>query len=242
VPYYVILTAILATGLTVWRPRQAAVLVTIALLVQFADTLPLRRAVREQVSQSYPLPFRSPQWSSLGQDHANLLVFPPWQCLPGASATDTPGGWEGFRIFGMLAVGQHMRTNSYYAARYSAANLAFHCHRAMKDLLEKPLAPDSAYIVSPAIARIIAAGPTGPSACRTLDGFILCSTKTDFGLGPSSHPEVPIMLASGRIESWRDAVERGYFVGNWQPADPEGIWSKGYGVVQFRLSPEQRSR
>ena len=83
VPYYVILTAILATGFSLWRPRKAAVLITVALLVQFADTLPLRRVVREQVSQSHPLPFRSPQWSSLGQDHANLLVFPPWQCLAG---------------------------------------------------------------------------------------------------------------------------------------------------------------
>jgi hypothetical protein len=248
VPYYVILAAILATAYTSWRPRKAAVLITVALLVQLADTLPLRRAVREQVSQAQPLPFRSPQWSTLGQDHANLLVFPPWQCLAGASATDTPGGtdtpgsWDGFRIFGMLAVSQHMRTNSYYASRYSAASLAFHCNQAVKDLLEKPLSPDSAYVVSPTIARIIAAGPTGPSACRTLDGFILCSTKTDFGLGPSSRPEVPIMYASGRIESWRDAKEGGYFLGDWHAAESEGIWSKGYGVVQFRLSPEQRSR
>ena len=108
--------------------------------------------------------------------------------------------------------------------------------------MNKPLSPDSAYVVSPAVAWIIAAGPTGPNACHTLDGFILCSTKTDFGLGPGSPPEVPMMYASGRIESWHDAMERGYFIGNWHAADPEGIWSKGYGVVQFRLSPEQRSR
>jgi hypothetical protein len=242
VPYYVILMVLLATAFTLWQPRQAMVLITVALVVQVADTLPLRRGVREQVSRSHPLPFQSPQWSSLGQAHANLLVVPPWQCLHAAGRSDTPGRLDGFHIFGLLAVSQHMRTNSYYAARHSAASLAFHCDQAVKDLIHNPLSPDSAYVVSPAIARIIAEGPTGPHACHPLDGFIVCSTKTDFGLGPGSPPEVPMMYASGRIESWHDAMARGYLVGNWHAADPEGIWSKGYGVVQFRLSPEQRSR
>jgi hypothetical protein len=183
-PYYVILSAILAMAFTLWRRRKAAVLISVALIVQFADILPLCRVVQARVSLSWPLPFQAPQWSSLGKNHANLLVFPPWQCI--ASGADTPGGVYGFRIFGLLAVSQHMRINSYYAARYSAASFAFHCDQAVKELMEKPLSPDSAYVVSPAVARIIAAGPTGPSACHTLDGFILCSTKTDLGLGPGS--------------------------------------------------------
>ena len=245
VPYYVILSMILAMGFTLWRPRKAAILITVALAVQFADTIPLRKGIEVQVSRSQPLPFRSPQWLSLGQDHANLLVFPPWQCA--ASGADTPGGPDGFRIFGMLAVSQRMRTNSYYAARYSTASLAFHCDQAVQDFMHKPLSPDTAYVVSPSIARMIAAGPTGPHTCHTLDGFILCSTKTDFGLGPGSpiavpSAEVPIMYASGRIESWGDAVEKGYFIGDWHQAAPEGIWSKGYGIIQFRRTAEQRRR
>ena len=188
-PYYVILTAILATAFALWRPRKAAVLMTVALLVQFADTLPLRRVVQAHISHalSLPSPLQSPQWSSLGKDHANLVVLPPWQCgiMRGA---DTPGGPDGFRIFGLLAVSQRMRTNSYYAARYSDASLAFHCDQAVKDLMKKPLSPDSAYVVSPSVASIIAAGPSGASACHMLDGFILCSTKTDFGLGAGSPP------------------------------------------------------
>jgi hypothetical protein len=50
------------------------------------------------------------------------------------------------------------------------------------------------------------------------------------------------MYPSGRIESCRDAANSGYFIGDWHAAEPDGIWSKGHGVVQFRLSPEQRSR
>jgi Family of unknown function (DUF6311) len=238
VPYYVILTAVLASAFTVWRPKKAAVLVAVALLVQFADTIPLRRSVRMFVSASHPLPFQSPQWSSLGQEHANLLVFPPWQC-----GADSPGGLHSYRTFGLLAASQRMRTNSYYAARYSASSLAFHCDEAVQDLQRKPLAPDSVYVLSPSVAwNILAAGPTGTSACHTLDGFIVCSTKTDFGLGPGLSLEVPLMYPSGRIESCRDAANRGYFIGDWHAAEPDGIWSKGHGVVQFRLSPEQRSR
>ena len=111
--------------------------------------------------------------------------------------------------------------------------------------MHKPLSPDTAYVVSPSIARMIAAGPTGPHTCHTLDGFILCSTKTDFGLGPGSPIAVPsaeVPYASGRIESWGDAVEKGYFIGDWHEAAPEGIWSKGYGIIQFRRTAEQRSR
>jgi hypothetical protein len=243
-PYYVMLTAILAMAFTIWRPRKAVVLCTLALLVQFADTSPLRRVVQEHVSQSWPQPLRSPQWSSLGKDHANLLVLPAWQC---ASSGDTPGGPDGFRIFGLLAVSQHMRINSYYAGRYSPASLAFHCNQAIKDLTTKPLSPDSVYVVSPMLARTIAAGPTGPGACHTLDGFILCSTKTDLGLGASSPieaslVEVPTMYASGHIESWSDAKHRGYLIGDWHDVASAEIWSQGHGVLQFRLTPEQRSQ
>ena len=190
------------------------------------------------VSASHPLPFQAPQWSSLGQEHANLLVFPPWQC-----GDDSPGGVDGYRIFGLLAASQRMRTNSYFAARYSASSLAFHCDEAVQDLQRKPLSPDSVYVLSPSVAwTFLAAGPTGLRACHTLDGFIVCSAKTDFGLGPGLSAEVPLMYPSGRIESFSEAANSGYFIGNWQAAHPDGIWSKGYGIVQFRLSPEQRSR
>src|SRR5262249_30098256 len=105
VPYYVILTAVLATAFAVWAPKKAAILVSVALVVQFVDTLPVRTVVTRRVSETHPLPFRSAQWSSLGKEHANLLVLPPWQC-----GAETPGGEDGYRIFGLLAVSQRMRT------------------------------------------------------------------------------------------------------------------------------------
>jgi Family of unknown function (DUF6311) len=241
-PYYVMLTAILAMAFTIWHPRHAAILVTLALLVQFVDTVPLRKAVREQVSQSWPRPLRSPHWSSLSLAHANLLVLPPWQCWFFTRKMETPGGEDGYRIFGMLAVSQRMRINSYYAGRYSPGSLAYHCDEALNDLKTQPLSPDSVYVVSPSVASVIAFGPTGPTACHPLDGFIVCSTKMDGGLTFDSPGEVPAMYASGRIESWADAVDRGYLIGGWHDPEPGGIWSQGYGILQFRLSAEQSRR
>ena len=75
-----------------------------------------------------------------------------------------------------------MRTNSYSAGRYSRAGTEFHCKQSVALLAERPLSPDTAYVVTPALAAVIAQGPTGPGKCHELDGFILCSSKTDFGL------------------------------------------------------------
>jgi hypothetical protein len=46
----------------------------------------------------------------------------------------------------------------------------------------------------PDVADAIAHGPTGPGKCHDLDNFILCSTKTDFGLSPG------LMTADERVE------------------------------------------
>jgi hypothetical protein len=50
------------------------------------------------------------------------------------------------------------------------------------------------------------------------------------------------MYASGHIESWSDAKHRGYLIGDWHDVASAEIWSQGHGVLQFRLTPEQRSQ
>ena len=77
-----------------------------------------------------------------------------------------------------------MRINSYQSARYTGVAQDYHCKDAPAELATQPLSPDSAYVVTPELAEMIARGPTGPGKCHDLDNFILCSTKTDFGLSP----------------------------------------------------------
>jgi len=179
-PYYVILAAILAAPFFLLRRSWATLLVAALLVLQFADTASLRRWVRTTISEDHPSPLRSPIWSQLGAQHQNLIVLPAWQCAHNAS----PGSTEGYRIFGFLAVQQKMRTNSYQSARYTGVAEDYHCTQALAELSQKGLSSDSAYVVMPDVAAAIAQSPTGAGKCHDLDHFILCSTKTDFGLSP----------------------------------------------------------
>jgi hypothetical protein len=179
-PYYAILAGILAAPFLLFRKSWATVLVAAALVLQFADTNSLRAWVRTTISEKHPSPLKSPIWSELGKQHENLIVLPAWQCAHNAS----PGGPEGYRVFGFLAVQQKMRINSYQSARYTGATQDYHCSQAIDELSQKALAPNSVYVVTPELAEVIARGPTGPGKCHDLDHFILCSTKTDFGLSP----------------------------------------------------------
>ena len=181
VPYYTILAAVLAAPVLLFRRWQANLLLAIVLAVQLFDLVPLRNWAYSKANQTPPQPLQSPVWSKLGSLHENLVVLPAWQC----GTRFTPGGEDGFRIFGLLAVTQRMRTNSYYSGRYTEANRDFHCKQSIAALANRPLSPDTAYVVTPALAAVIAKGPSGPGKCHDVDSFILCSTKTDFGLPES---------------------------------------------------------
>ncbi len=146
--------------------------------------------MRTTISEDHPSPLKSPIWAQLGTLHQNLIVLPAWQCAKTAS----PGGIEGYRFFGFLAIQNHMRINSYQSARYTGVAQDYHCEEAPAELATRPLSPDSAYVVTPELAEAIARGPTGPGKCHDLDNLILCSTKTDFGLSPV------LMTAEQRLE------------------------------------------
>jgi hypothetical protein len=179
-PYYAILAAILAAPFLLFRKAWANLLIAAILILQFADTNSLRHWVQMTISEEHPSPLQSAIWAQLGAQHQNLIVLPAWQCEKNAS----PGGPEGYRIFGFLAVQQKMRINSYQSARYTGVAQDFQCSQAVTQIEQQGLSPDSAYVVTPEIAAAIAQGPTGPGKCHDLDRFILCSAKTDFGLSP----------------------------------------------------------
>lgn len=210
-PYYAILAAILAAPFLLLRRRWATLLVAAALVLQFVDTAPLRAWVRTTITDEHPSPLKSPIWSKLGEQHQNLIVLPAWQCAHNAS----PGGPEGYRIFGFLAIQQHMRINSYQSARYTGVAQDYHCTQAVAELSQQPLAPDTAYVVTPQLAEVIAQGPTGPGKCHDLDHFILCSTKTDFGLSPL------LMTPEERVEN--SVANPGFEDGDLAPWSTNGV-------------------
>jgi len=210
-PYYAILAAILAAPFLLIRRAWANLLIAVLLVLQFADTSALRQWVHQTISEQHPSPLKSPVWSQLGALHQNLIVLPAWQCTKNAS----PGGTEGYRNFGFLAIQQHMRINSYQSARYTGVAQDYHCSEEINALSRQPLAPDSAYVVTPELANVIAQGPTGPGKCHDVDHFILCSTKTDFGLSPV------LMTPEQRVES--SVANAGFEDGDLAPWSTNGV-------------------
>ena len=210
-PYYALLAAILAAPFLLFRKTWATGLIALALIVQFADTRSLRDWVHTTISEEHPSPLKSPIWAELGRQHQNLIVLPAWQCAHNAS----PGGPEGYRVFGFLAIQQKMRINSYQSARYTGVAQDYHCSQAVSELSQQPLAPDSAYVVTPELAEAIAHGPTGPGRCHDVDNFILCSSKTDFGLSPV------LMTAEQRVEN--AVANPGFEDGDLAPWSTNGV-------------------
>ena len=210
-PYYAMLAVILSSPFWLFRKTWATALIAAVLMLQFPDTSSLRQWVRTTISEEHPSPLKSPIWAELGKQHENLIVLPAWQCAHNAS----PGGTEGYRIFGFLAIQQKMRINSYQSARYTGVAQDYHCSAAVTELSQQPLAPDSAYVVTPELAEAIATGPTGPGKCHDLDRFVLCSVKTDFGLSPV------LMTPRERVEN--SVANPGFEDGDLAPWSTNGV-------------------
>jgi hypothetical protein len=176
--HYLVILLVIVVTYRQWRSPTRELLLVGALILQFADLLPLRDHVRAEYDRQPRRPLTSPVWRELGASHEQLIVLPAWQCTP-----DTPGGPEGFRIFGELAVAQGLRTNSYYAARYSREQVRVHCHTPPP--AGEDLDPRAAYVVSGKIVSAWNRSMMTSHVCEVVDGFNLC-TRNRPGASSSS--------------------------------------------------------
>src|SRR5262249_32325474 len=140
----------------------------------FLDLMPLRARVRADLERRFPSPLVSEAWNGLGRRYDNLILLPPYQCHPDSS----PGAGDSYVIFGSLAAAQHMRTNSYYAARNTRAQLQAHCADRLRSALTGPLDPRSAYVVTDGVRTLWQLDGVDSHRCRVVDGFNLCTTDT----------------------------------------------------------------
>lgn len=151
--------------------RVGGVLLAIAVAVQLADTTGLRRAVSGLLLPATPRRLTSPEWQGLAAAHDHLVVLPAWQCSMGH---DTPGGVPGYALFLRAAIENHLTLNSFYAARYGADLLAFHCHTLPREFVARGVAPRTAYVLDDVYARSLAQQPAGDWGCTRADGMVLC--------------------------------------------------------------------
>lgn len=151
--------------------RVGAVLLGIAVAVQFADTAGLRRVVSDILIPAAPPRLDGPEWRELAAAHDHLVVLPAWQCSLGH---DTPGGVPSYAPFLRVAIENHLTLNSFYAARYGAPLLAFHCGTLPRAFVARGVAARTAYVLDDAYARSLAQQPAGDWGCTRADGLVLC--------------------------------------------------------------------
>jgi Family of unknown function (DUF6311) len=217
--------------------RYCSLALGAALALQVYDTRPVRQYVRSALAPTPPTAqLSSSVWQTLRREHRNLAVFPAWQCN-----SDTPGGADGFRIFGILAAEQGLTINSYYAARYRQDSLKFHCAASVEEVSKVGLKLGTAYVVSPFIAERIAKSPSGPNHCYRVDGFTLCTLSELTGqrhwLPEDNEKSVPaIPLGTGELT----AREAGHFLTGWNALEPGvGAWSiNREAVLAYRDAPK----
>ncbi len=225
--HYLLVLGTLSVAFWAWRPPYRTVIVVVALVIQVADVWTLRKQVRSRVDLPVEDPLRSDIWRHLGAHYANLMVIPAYQCGPYAA----PGGKGTYAIFGKLASSQRMRTNSYYAARYTRRELEVNCLEVPGSLLRSTtLDRGTAYVVSDGVRAVWESTPVTSHRCERVDGFNLCTPATAAsGSGPStiSRPEASPYTLGELVDFTARGGARKYLTYGWAASGEDGAWTNG---------------
>ena len=236
--YYLIVTAVLSLTFWTWKDPYRIAILVVALAVQVADLRSLRSAVLTMARNNAAVvsPLKSPAWQELGQRYENLIVLPAYQCAPFTG----PGGYYGFVWFGKLVAAQRMRTNSYYAARYTRRDRVAHCVDLLRTQLEGTLDPRSAYVVTDGVRTAWEVAGVRSHKCQQVDGYNLCTTVAS-GDAKSPVPPIPVAAAyavGDEIEFAQTGNAQQYKTVGWGDPLPDGTWTDGpIALVRLGLIP-----
>jgi Family of unknown function (DUF6311) len=238
--YYLLFTGIIAAGFRTFHGPWLHAALTAALIVQFFDLAPLRADIRHQW-QTAAAPTVPPDaaWHELGRTQRHLVVLPPWQCSP----EHTPGGLDGYAIFGRLALDQHMTINSYYAGRVSIDRIRFFCTEQLSQVQRDGLRSDTAYVLGKTNGKLLVGVEDGGNFCRNEDRYILCSqVSAKSGFDPAIFQEVVELHSEEVVEFSNKSQAADGLIGlGWSSAEPWGRWMVGRtATLVFRVSGHPR--
>jgi hypothetical protein len=224
--YYLIFTGIIAAAFRSFRRPWLHAALAIALIIQFLDVAPLRVAVHQhwQAAAAPSLPSDA-SWHYLGQTQRHLVVLPPWQCSP----EDTPGGMDGYAIFGRIALSQHMTINSFYVGRYNGTQTKFFCTEQPSQIEHDGLQGDTAYVLRMDKGRWLVGLQDGGNNCRYIDQYVLCSqVPGKSGLDPAILQDV-VELHGGDVVAFSNKSQAAdNLIGpGWSIPEPWGRWMLG---------------
>jgi hypothetical protein len=238
--YYLIFAGVIAVAFRSFHGLWLHAALAIALIVQLLDVAPLRAAVHQQwqlaITPSLP---PEASWDDLGRSQRHLVVLPPWQCSP----DDTPGGFDGYAIFGRLALDQHMTINSFYAGRVSGDQMRLFCTEQPYQIQHDGLRSDTAYILARDKARWLVGLKSGGNYCRYIDRYILCSeVPGKAGLDPAILQDVAELHSEDLVAFSDKSKEADSLIGlGWSTPEPWGRWMLGRtATMVFKVSGHSR--
>ena len=236
--YYLMFIAALSLTFRAWKASTRVLILAVLLVVQFADMTPMRTRVHAAMTDRFESPLQSPSWKGLGRRYDNLILVPSFQC---DQSTFGVGGRYGFVWFGKLAAAERMRANSYYAARYTNAQLRAHCLDLMRAHLDGTLDPRSAYVVTDDVLTIWALRGVRSARCEKADGFNLCTPSPEGGAAPLAVPPAPPYAVGDVLDLTGPADVRRYLTFGWGRPNRTGTWTFGpLALIRLGLAPDTR--
>lgn len=235
--YYLIVLAALSLTFNVWRAPHRIVLLAVALGIQTADLMPLRAGIRSTLDQRFASSLRAPVWRELGEKSDNLMLVPPFQCSPLTAV----GGYYNYVDFGKLATAERMRSNNYYAARYSRADVQTHCVDLLRTQLAGTLDANSVYVVTDGVRTAWNLAGMRSHSCSRVDGYNLCTpVRPGEPVIPFEVPDAaPYALGEVIDFTWIGNAGRYVTVG-WGTPGSGGTWTEGP-VALLRLGVDGAS-
>ena len=233
--YYLIVAAALSLTFRAWKAPHGAAILAVALVVQIADLQPLRTKVRAVLDQRFESGLRSPSWAGLGRKYDDLILMPAYQCGPYTG----PGEFYSFVTFGKLVAAERMRTNSYYAARYTKPELLAHCVDLLRTQLAGTLDVRSAYVVTDAVKTVWALSGMRSHRCEVADGFNLCTPVTSPDtVPPAAAPPAPAYAMGEVLDFKEKGTARKYMTFGWGTSLSNGTWTEGpLAMLRLGLDP-----
>jgi hypothetical protein len=242
--FYLIFIAALSLTFWGWKEPYRTVILIAALAVQAADLTPLRSKIHAVVGRGVPAvsPLGSPEWQGLGAKYENLVLIPPFECSPFHGA----GGFYSFVWFGKLAASERMRTNNYYAARYTKPELEAHCVTLLRSQLQGRLDPRSAYVVTDGVYTVWQLAGVRSHQCQRVGDSNLCTpvadANTSYAPPPAPAPH-PYTLGT-ELDFRLGGNAHQYGTVGWGEQTTDGTWTEGpLAMVRLGLgTPPQPGR
>ena len=181
-PHIYILVGLGIVGLWRYYSRRAILVITvIAILVQYSDTAPLRRTIKNNIEHSKIVEAEYAPWRPYFDRAESFHVFPYYGC-PGYDPGRT-------LLFQVLAAERSMRYNTAYYSRGD-----YRCRTPEDDFSDTPMQPGTLYLFMPPhqndeqIKQYLPAGMKFAQACVRHPWGTLCLPGRQIGASEQISP------------------------------------------------------